>query len=973
MDGGYQVGSNQSQQLDAQRANPADAAQSYDAKSLTGQPEIVSTDTSGLGFDPSAMERLQQPTPMGKSDPSLLGSEKIAPQGNSPIQTVPQQGPDATPYLLKEAGKEAKFTFTELARSALGGNAEARDDFSMALTGKMSEQLTSVEQDALHSVIVDLAQGEVSPRYVTAKTGEVGSSPVDTPAFSETASDTADSSGPKGAEGSVNADPGRQARLTEDMFASGAQAKPAPDTQTGMTKMAGQNPTAAHSSGPQTANKNILPEGITGAFVKGENGGQGTALIHKDLIGTPNLAGTVREEFGQAIRAHAEDIGVPIAEGDAGQRLATIGKGEDLAARPELFEAQGTGTTTVSLNGKTVEARAEDEVVGIDADNVIENPIEDIDEVPIEDHNYSRARAETLVAGAFLSAAYEEVNGRQAAQENLIDAAAWYADGELIIRPERWDDQRLSNVVDTVVANAPSKADIPSELRYKLGMSYKDQGNLKTLHTGGRELTSENAKASGYFLSFSADQKLNFKTDLSDQAVQESVSPGSIFADSGVWPQVDEESTVSPLYQNEEVYSSLQTPNLLDAWDIDNPYTEVSSHRGRFNHGASVSENSLSAIEATLADGNMSSLEIDVTSTSDRTLVASHDQTPARITLLDDGLATPEAVKFNKLETSDVVGLPLVERQVDPATGKFTDEYVVTEDSLATMGTSIEYALKINPDATIFIDARNSDAAMAIAQLSQMPDIAPNVAVKTYPYTYENGGPDLIAGVESELDRMGLDPSKVNWKSMIDVHPVLIPSVIQQRAESLNYQTLVNASEEWLESFELAGLSVRSKEIPIESIGEYYNKFTGRVETSSDRPGSKLPDLTADEVAEINASAELQQKFLLDSVQIGVFDLIGLSAEVPIMQSYRSDDFQLPNDDYYIWDSFTGTANIVDEGLAGLGRDYRATPGMLSEYGDILLSDRPMTEKASHADDAAGDLVTETRQYDPNDLGYVAA
>ena len=113
--------------------------------------------------------------------------------------------------------------------------------------------------------------------------------------------------------------------------------------------------TSMHRSGVDK-----LPQGVRGAFVSGGADEQGRALISSRLRGD-QLEKTSDEEFGEAVADRAQQLGVFVAEGDAGKRVSAVARGEEMTpdTNPELFQPQDGDTATVVSEGQFVEAKTD--------------------------------------------------------------------------------------------------------------------------------------------------------------------------------------------------------------------------------------------------------------------------------------------------------------------------------------------------------------------------------------------------------------------------------------------------------------------------------------------------------------------------------------------------------------------------------------------------------------------------------------
>jgi|GEM_PF-2385031 len=104
--------------------------------------------------------------------------------------------------------------------------------------------------------------------------------------------------------------------------------------------------------------KNLIPEGVSAAFVPGKNGGPGTILIARETLGNGDLRSATMEELGEAVADMARMAGLKVASGDAGARLQIAVGGGDFSDTSGLFRASGSDTVKVRRNGEIVTAYA---------------------------------------------------------------------------------------------------------------------------------------------------------------------------------------------------------------------------------------------------------------------------------------------------------------------------------------------------------------------------------------------------------------------------------------------------------------------------------------------------------------------------------------------------------------------------------------------------------------------------------------
>ncbi|MEJ6402701.1 hypothetical protein [Yoonia sp. 2307UL14-13] len=103
-----------------------------------------------------------------------------------------------------------------------------------------------------------------------------------------------------------------------------------------------------------------LPTGVRGAYVSGGKGRQGRVLISPSLRGR-QLERTSDEEQGEAVADRAAQLGIGVADGDAGARISGVVNGRAVTRKtdPALFKNAASDTVTVVSNGEVVEAEAD--------------------------------------------------------------------------------------------------------------------------------------------------------------------------------------------------------------------------------------------------------------------------------------------------------------------------------------------------------------------------------------------------------------------------------------------------------------------------------------------------------------------------------------------------------------------------------------------------------------------------------------
>ena len=116
--------------------------------------------------------------------------------------------------------------------------------------------------------------------------------------------------------------------------------------------------TGANAEGP-TNDLPRLEQGVNAATVKTENGSQ---VLYNRSLDRSQLGDASNEEYGEAIKNRAENLGLNVPEGDVGSRLALAVKQNgkvNESTNPELFAKSPSDKTSVDINGKTYEATAD--------------------------------------------------------------------------------------------------------------------------------------------------------------------------------------------------------------------------------------------------------------------------------------------------------------------------------------------------------------------------------------------------------------------------------------------------------------------------------------------------------------------------------------------------------------------------------------------------------------------------------------
>lgn len=108
------------------------------------------------------------------------------------------------------------------------------------------------------------------------------------------------------------------------------------------------------------APSNALPKDIPTAYVPSEGQRKGTILFDKNIPSNAFLPSHFREEMGESIADAAKRMGINVAKGDVGDRLARTAGGAnvDPATEAEVFKAAKDDQVTVNFDGKNIQASA---------------------------------------------------------------------------------------------------------------------------------------------------------------------------------------------------------------------------------------------------------------------------------------------------------------------------------------------------------------------------------------------------------------------------------------------------------------------------------------------------------------------------------------------------------------------------------------------------------------------------------------
>lgn len=252
-----------------------------------------------------------------------------------------------------------------------------------------------------------------------------------------------------------------------------------------------------------------------------------------------------------------------------------------------------------------------------------------------------------------------------------------------------------------------------------------------------------------------------------------------------VWPRVDFTWDLPDGLLPQEVIEQHSKPDLLLNWDDETPL-QVVFHRGLYDQGAEVQEDSLSSLRIALQTGNL--VEIDIAITRDGHPIIAHELNTYRVTQLEDKL-------WSELYLHEIEDTPLIIRGYQGE--DFTSTYRVTNDTVVTLATYLEVAFEVNPHATVLLDAREYHGHIIVDWLTHRPQYRDRVAVLFYSFKYRSGHAFAQAVDTSGATR--------NWRSTVALIPALFPETLpglalENGAVDLNEDALFAAGRKWIDS-----------------------------------------------------------------------------------------------------------------------------------------------------------------------------
>jgi hypothetical protein len=256
-----------------------------------------------------------------------------------------------------------------------------------------------------------------------------------------------------------------------------------------------------------------------------------------------------------------------------------------------------------------------------------------------------------------------------------------------------------------------------------------------------------------------------------------------------VWPDYKIEWDLPEGVSQEQVLAQHSAKNLLERLRETLPL-QVWEHRGMYSWGAGIQECTLGSMITALGPvGQRNLSEFDAALTKDLQPAPFHEFNTWRVTELPDRL-------IRDMASSEVEGARIIIREVGP--DGHTERYRRTEDTVVLTETALDKIFAINPEATIFLDAREFEAHLIVAWLSHRPRYHNRIVVLLYSFKYFDGD-HFVEWVEKA------EPA-ANWRETVAMTPVVFPEELPKMARFFGLGTtkeydLFDGGKAWLNSF----------------------------------------------------------------------------------------------------------------------------------------------------------------------------
>lgn len=254
--------------------------------------------------------------------------------------------------------------------------------------------------------------------------------------------------------------------------------------------------------------------------------------------------------------------------------------------------------------------------------------------------------------------------------------------------------------------------------------------------------------------------------------------------------------------------------DVADNWLSHGRPPQVIAHRGIFGlHGGVFRpDGSLEAGEFALAKGFLT-FEVDTVADVTRTMISTHEWNQTRSS---KGRALWSDLEFRSLPEAD---RQYVRRKVKD--GVLSDTLIEIGTYIPSGWQYIRHIILANDGASILIDARNEEAAWAVAELSHYPEIRRGqrrIWVQVYNFNFKNAW-DFIAAVEA------CNPAP-DWKEKVPLVPSPHQDAVHRLADvdflDTDHQKMIAGIWAFVRSFLDADLSIIGFDIPVKGGAKYY-------------------------------------------------------------------------------------------------------------------------------------------------------
>ncbi|KXN81725.1 hypothetical protein AN958_03788 [Leucoagaricus sp. SymC.cos] len=298
--------------------------------------------------------------------------------------------------------------------------------------------------------------------------------------------------------------------------------------------------------------------------------------------------------------------------------------------------------------------------------------------------------------------------------------------------------------------------------------------------------------------------------------------PNAILAEKSRWRDFNVDSIAFPESKPHKTWIEAHSiPSLLTNWKPRMKLV-IASHRGQFNTGGSIPENTPASFLMAIKLG-FHILEINIVFSKDNHLILGHNWNTQCTTLLPNQ-------PWNTLLHKEIEGADIINCEVD--IGQFKETFVVTDQKVTVLDCLLPQFAPY-PEVTTFLDCCEDDGAKATAWVSHRPQYHENLIVQFYPYQHHDGF-KFIKDVTQH------NPA-TDWKKKVAIMPVLFPDQVEAIAEryflakgepkdKLTFDDLLMARKNWVDSMFAQGMHMKGMSFIISMMGDHYDVTTGKVE-----------------------------------------------------------------------------------------------------------------------------------------------